>query len=136
MSADALLAQVRLPAARTSPGDARRFITRTLQEWHIGKEPADTACLLATELVTNAVLYATAPIELVMETWDNRLRVQVLDHTQRLPAARAPRDPLSLSGRGLGMVKDLAATWGVTPRADGKSVWFELSTASAAARAR
>ena len=48
-----------------------------------------------------------------------------------MPVTRSPRDPMALTGRGLSLVKDLSATWGVTPRSDGKSVWFELSTAGA-----
>jgi len=102
-----------------------------MADWHIPAEPADTARLLATELVTNAVLYAVAPIELVVERWDNTLRVEVCDHTSRMPVTRSPRDPMALTGRGLSLVKDLSDTWGVTPRRDGKSIWFELSTVDA-----
>ena len=123
-------ARVELPPARTSARDARRFLTATLAEWQISGEPTDTACLLATELVTNAVLYASTPIDLVVERWDSMLRVQVRDRAPQLPIPRERRDALSLTGRGLALVKELSKSWGVTPRVYGKSVWFELSTAT------
>ncbi len=130
MTVDAQSAHVELPAARTSPRDARRFLTRTLAQWHVGAEPTDTVCLLATELVTNSVLYAGTPIDLLVERWDSMVRVQVCDRSTQLPVARPHRSMSSLTGRGLSLVKDLSARWGVTPRDTGKSVWFELSTAA------
>ena len=120
-------AHVALPADRTSPAVARRFLTETLHDWHVGDDPVDTACLLATELVTNAVLHAGTPLELVLETTGDTLRVEVVDQADCLPQQRSHRgDTLGVTGRGLVLVKGLAGTWGVTPREPGKAVWFEL----------
>ncbi|HVE62451.1 MAG TPA: ATP-binding protein [Mycobacteriales bacterium] len=130
MYAQTQAARVELSADRTSARDARRFLVTTLDEWQIPEGSTDTACLLATELVTNAVLYAIAPIDLVVERWDSMLRVQVRDHAPQLPIPRERSDSLSLTGRGLALVKELSKSWGVTPRDYGKSVWFELSTAA------
>ncbi len=120
-------AQVALPAERTSPGVARRFLSQTLHDWQVDDEPTDTACLLATELVTNAVLHAGTPMELVLLATEGTLRVEVVDHAEPMSPHRMHRaEALGITGRGLSLVRSLAHTWGVTPHAPGKSVWFEL----------
>lgn len=127
-------AQVELPPERTSPAVARRFLADTLHDWHVDDEPVDTACLLATELVTNAVLHAGTPMELVLETTHDTLRVEVVDQAERMPNQRSYRsETLGVTGRGLALVKCLAYTWGVTPREPGKAVWFELPLPRSAA---
>ena len=120
-------AQVALPATRTSPREARRFLASTLHEWHVADEPVETACLLATELVTNVVLHAGTPMELVLEADDDHLRVEVVDAAEQMPLTRSYRtEPLGITGRGLSLVRSFAETWGVTPREPVKAVWFEL----------
>ncbi|HVE98594.1 MAG TPA: ATP-binding protein [Mycobacteriales bacterium] len=123
-------AQVALPAARTSPRDARQFLTATLHDWHVPEGPVEAACLLATELVTNAVLHAGTPMELVLEADADHLRVEVVDGAEHMPVTRSYRsEPLGITGRGLSLVRSIAKTWGVTPCEPGKSVWFELPLA-------
>lgn len=115
-----------LPAARTSARDARRFIDRTLRAWSVPSEPRDTACLLTTELVTNAVLHAGSPVGLALKGWDHRLRVEVSDRSDTIPTLRAAHTAVGTTGRGLTLVKGFSHKWGVTPHPPGKSVWFEL----------
>lgn len=111
-----------------SAREARQFVRVTLDSWHVPSEPIDTACLLATELVTNAVLHAGGEVELALLGWNRSVRVEVFDGSPILPRQRRADAPLSTSGRGMALVKALARTWGVSPRTPGKSVWFELST--------
>ena len=133
MARDAHRAQLELPPSRMSPRDARLFLAATLHEWHVPDEPVETACLLATELVTNAVLHAGTHLQVVVEATDTTLRVEVVDDADQLPVTRTYRtDPLGITGRGLALVKSLADTWGVTPRDGGKSVWFQLPLAAPA----
>ena len=103
---------------------ARRFTAETLGGW--GADGlAETAVLLVSELVTNAVLHARSASELVVRRVDTGIRVEVRDDS---PAAPSPRS-YSLdagTGRGLLLVESLAARWGSTPGNLGKSVWFEL----------
>ncbi|HVF19438.1 MAG TPA: ATP-binding protein [Mycobacteriales bacterium] len=117
-----------LPSARASARDARRFVSETLRAWHVPDDPVDTACLLATELVTNAVLHAGSDVELLLEGSADTVRIEVVDSSAEVPEPRAVSSLLGTTGRGLNLVKGLSTTWGVTPHNQGKSVWFELST--------
>lgn len=88
----------------------------------------DDLSLVVTELVTNAVLHAKAPIELVIEQADGCLRVSVRDNDPHLPSPPPPRPPTAALtfGRGLAVVEALATRWGATPSGEGKEVWAEL----------
>lgn len=75
-------------------------------------ELSDTACLLTSELVANAVLHAGAPVELVVDLDPTRLAVEVFDPSTAdpVPSEAGPHDTC---GRGLAMVEELADEWGV-----------------------
>ncbi|NED82425.1 ATP-binding protein, partial [Streptomyces sp. SID11233] len=53
------------------------------------------------------------------------MRVEVIDDDDTLPHRRDPGE-LASSGRGLVLMELLADDWGVSPRGEGKSIWFEL----------
>ncbi len=112
------------PRAET-PSEARRFVERTLRRWQ-RSDIAEVACLLTSELVTNAVLHARSPVELVVALTDGELRVEVHDSSPR-PATHSPVAVTETRGRGLGLVERLSDDWGVDPLEPGKSVWFALS---------
>lgn len=94
-----------------------------------GRHPelTDTACLLTSELVSNAVLHAGAPVELVVDLDRLRLAVEVIDCSDAQPRPTEAQ-MFDTGGRGLALVEQLADSWGVTQVAPGKSVWFALST--------
>lgn len=89
-------------------------------------ELADTAELLTSELVTNALVHTGhgAVFDAVL-TPDQRLRIEVRDAAATVPGRRAPGE-YATSGRGLLLVEALADDWGVQLRGDGKVTWFEL----------
>jgi anti-sigma regulatory factor (Ser/Thr protein kinase) len=87
----------------------------------------DTACLLTSELVANAVVHAGAAVELVVDLDRARLAVEVIDASSQAPQP-VEAELLATSGRGLAMVAHLADAWGVTRVVPGKSVWFSLTT--------
>lgn len=93
---------------------------------------ADTAELLTSELVTNALQH-TAGGAVLTATFSAdtgpRLRVEVRDSLARRPrlcTADAASDHAT-SGRGLLLVQALADSWGVRTGDSGKVVWFELT---------
>jgi anti-sigma regulatory factor (Ser/Thr protein kinase) len=86
---------------------------------------AATAALLASELVTNAVLHGAAPFRIAVETDAGRVRVTVTDGSTD-PPLLMDEDDQRISGRGMRLVDVLANGWGVEPNGTGKSVWFEL----------
>jgi anti-sigma regulatory factor (Ser/Thr protein kinase) len=117
-------ARVTLRPAPVTARDARRFVATTLTEWHL-EDLSDVAMLLASELVTNAILHARSVLEVVVTRHADGVRVEVADASPLIPVVRAAPD-LEMSGRGLALVESLAARWGVDVRPAGKSVWFEL----------
>jgi hypothetical protein len=50
----------------------------------------------------------------------------VLDESIEQPSRRSGTDEIG-GGRGLKLVEAVAASWGVSPEGQGKSVWFELA---------
>lgn len=86
----------------------------------------DTAQLLVSELVTNAVLHAGTDIEVTVSVSGGVVRVDVVDQSRRLPT-RKNYDRSAMTGRGLGLVDASARQWGVRGHPSGKSVWFELA---------
>ncbi|MGN6242745.1 MAG: SpoIIE family protein phosphatase [Motilibacteraceae bacterium] len=113
-----------VPSDLAAVSRARALTRAALADW--GLEPLDdTATLLVSELVTNAIRYAKDPVELRLLLLDDRLEVSVADHDTRLPRLmRADAD--AEGGRGLHLVGTLARRWGARSTADGKVVWFDV----------
>ena len=120
-------ATLRLPPHARSAGEARRFIGQFCQAAELPEELCQTAALLVSELVTNAVLHGRTAATVEVHRPADVLRVSVRDDSAQLPAAGTSPSPESESGRGLAIVAMLANRWGVETVAGGKAVWFELS---------
>ena len=112
----------RLQPGRDAPKAARWFV------WVVAARetlPADmeTATLLVTEAVSNAVRYGAsdAPISLTCTVEGDSLRVVVRNTGPRFDLS----DP-SRSGDGLQLVAALSRGWGSRPTEDGMEVWFEV----------
>ena len=119
-------ARITLRSERRSAGNARRFVARHLSEW--GREDLmDTAVLLVSELVTNAVLHVGGPVELAMSLGRSGLRVEVGDRDAR-SLLRLRYSEQASTGRGLLLVDRAVDRWGVERAPGGKKVWFELSS--------
>ena len=103
---------------------ARKAVRSTLSDWGLS-QLEETAELLASELVTNALLYSNGPIS-VRLLRDNALLCEVYDASDEVPLLRAA-DHDDDGGRGLHLVKALSQRWGTRRTSGGKSVWFELA---------
>ncbi|WTP28004.1 serine/threonine-protein phosphatase [Streptomyces sp. NBC_00203] len=103
-------------------GQARRLTRRALRRWGL-ESLLDSTELMVSEVVTNAVRYASRPIALRLLRTDV-LRCEVTDDSPQVPRMRraAPGDE---GGRGLFLVDQLAQRWGATRLSTGKVVWFE-----------
>ncbi|MFI6444444.1 PAS domain S-box protein [Kitasatospora sp. NPDC050543] len=117
-------AAVELPALSSSAAAGRRFLRAALREWDCSAAE-DTACLLSSELVANAVRHARGPIGLRLHRTARELTVEVSDTSPSLPVPRLA-DHASEDGRGLSLVEGLARGWGARPTVTGKTVWFTL----------
>ncbi|MFK0046943.1 SpoIIE family protein phosphatase [Streptomyces sp. NPDC090741] len=107
---------------------ARRQIRELLHDW-ADAEQVDSAVLMVSEMVTNVLMHtdgdALLVAEAVGELGTRRLRIEVADASDELPHKRHPGEMAS-SGRGVLLMEMLADTWGVDPRGEGKSIWFEM----------
>lgn len=117
-------AKIDLAADAAAVRTGRRFLHTTLAEWGCA-ELADTAGLLASEILTNAVRYTHGSVGMHLRRTERELTVEVEDHNVHPPLLRAP-SIAEESGRGLLLVDSLAGSWGSTPTAHGKTVWFTL----------
>ena len=122
-------ARTLLPGDVTTPAAARRFVRIALESVEADPVVIETAELLTTELVTNAVVHVGCKSQLSIRVGGGSVRVEVTDPDDRLPTMAAP-DPDAIGGRGLIIVNGLASAWGVERADGGKAVWFELSPLS------
>ena len=83
------------------------------------------AALVVSELVTNSIVHAEAPINLHIWPQRNPVRLGVSDGTTDPPARREPGQRAT-SGRGLAIIDRLALRWGSEPLGGGKMVWAEV----------
>jgi serine phosphatase RsbU (regulator of sigma subunit)/anti-sigma regulatory factor (Ser/Thr protein kinase) len=109
-------------------GEARHQLQGMLFDWE-SEDQIDGAVLMLSEMLTNVLVHTEGDAVMVAEcsgTRGNRLlRVEVSDTSDALPHRRTPGE-LASSGRGLMMMEMLAGSWGVDPRGEGKSIWFEM----------
>jgi serine phosphatase RsbU (regulator of sigma subunit)/anti-sigma regulatory factor (Ser/Thr protein kinase) len=107
---------------------ARQQLRELLHDWS-SADQVDSAVLLLSEMLTNVLVHTDADALLLAEVrgepGDRRMRVEVTDTSDDLPHKRRPGE-LASSGRGLMLIELLADLWGVDPRGEGKSIWFEL----------
>jgi anti-sigma regulatory factor (Ser/Thr protein kinase) len=124
MQADVLALD--LPMSPAAPGLARRAV----DELDLAAGQRESARLLASELVTNAVCHCRGP-----RTGLIRIRAAITGRTLRLSVTDpgtdgsriAPRaEPGVDGGFGLLLVRELAARWGVE-RDGATTVWCELA---------
>ena len=103
----------------------RRFVAARLDDWACS-HVTETATLLTSEILTNAVVYGLGPVKLRLRRTDTEVAVIVSDRSRQLPQPRLA-GPTDESGRGLNLLEVLATSWGARATADGKDVWFTLT---------
>ncbi|MFI8787696.1 SpoIIE family protein phosphatase [Streptomyces sp. NPDC055105] len=104
--------------------EARKKVTRQLSEWGLD-ELAYTTELVVSELVTNAIRYASGPIRLRLIV-ERALICEVSDAGASAPHLRHPRTT-DEGGRGLFLVSQFSQRWGARYTLDGKVIWAEQS---------
>jgi hypothetical protein len=137
-----------LPAAPSTPRQARRFVGDLCRRWDL--EPLrDDLQLVLSELVTNSMLHARTAVTVTMCVTGRTVELDVRDGDSRVPVVRPfrtdligdvdslvqrapssndadPRHPdLTVgesgsiaAGRGMQLVEGLADRWGVAPSPD------------------
>ncbi|MFD0481677.1 ATP-binding protein [Kineococcus sp. GCM10028916] len=122
-----------LPPNPRSVGIARWLITEWCAPWvaadEIQEDTVEAALLLASEVVTNAVIHGDGMVLVALDRVNGAsLRVEVSDNGGGMPLIGSQRADAE-SGRGMAMVEMLSSRWGTDLAVGplGKTVWFELS---------
>lgn len=120
-------AEITLPASPASPASARRFVADVLWRHSFSSACIETAVLLTSEVVTNAVVHAQTEIDVLVAVRAPSVRIAVRDQGPGLPVVRKG-DAGDAVGLGLTLVRGMAEDWGVVQHddLDSKWVWFEL----------
>jgi anti-sigma regulatory factor (Ser/Thr protein kinase) len=116
-----------LPASSAAVRPARRLAGEQLDHWGFGHH-RDTAELLVSELVTNAICHGNGDIRLTVRLDEGTLRFEVHDEAAESVPHMRPAGDNDEGGRGLHLVGMLSSRWGATRTTTGKTVWFELQT--------
>ncbi len=117
--------RVRLDASPAAAGQARSQVRTAIRDWGVPVDP-DTAMLLTSELVTNAITHETGgTVTLGIRCLRGQLRVDVYDTSRSFPVVSVASGDAE-TGRGLMLVATLAAEWGFYRTPAGKAVYFTL----------
>jgi anti-anti-sigma regulatory factor len=104
---------------------ARNIATEACGRWAL-TQLIGPACLVASELVTNATEHAGTIMTLRVARRPRYLHISVRDGSPDVPVLRQPAltDP---GGRGLKLIDTMVVHWGSMPCRDGKVVWATLA---------
>jgi anti-sigma regulatory factor (Ser/Thr protein kinase) len=133
-----LQTHLELAALPTAVPCARGHVRSIAREWGL-PDLADTAELVASELVTNAIQacerlriradLATIPVvRLWLLSDQSSMVIRVWDACPDMPV-RQNVAPDEEGGRGLLLVDTLAKEWGTYQKANGKVVWAMITSA-------
>ncbi|MFJ2394629.1 SpoIIE family protein phosphatase [Streptomyces sp. NPDC087843] len=111
-----------LPLDPAAVGRARNLASGQLGSWGLA-ELSFTTELVVSELVTNAIHYASGPIQLRLIR-DRSLLCEVSDTGHTTPHLRRAASD-DEGGRGLFIVAHMVQRWGTRYSAAGKTIWTE-----------
>ncbi|MEU0098701.1 SpoIIE family protein phosphatase [Streptomyces sp. NPDC006267] len=111
-----------VPVDPAAVGETRAKVSRQLEVWGLA-ELSMTTELIVSELVTNAIRYASGPVRLRL-LFQSTLTCEVSDASNTSPRLRHARTT-DEGGRGLFLVAQLAHRWGTRYTNRGKIIWAE-----------
>jgi anti-sigma regulatory factor (Ser/Thr protein kinase) len=121
-----VLGSLTIPGSPELVASARSFVAR------LAGAAAETAVLLTSELVTNAVLHTRSggdggTVTVVVIDLPDGLLVEVADGGSPDHGPEVSGDRHAACGHGLFLVEQLAARWGYRQDSAGTTVWFQLT---------
>jgi anti-sigma regulatory factor (Ser/Thr protein kinase) len=124
----AVLGTLTVPGRPEHVREARAFVSKALGELHPG---LDTAVLLTSELVTNAVMHSSSRcaggvVSIRILESGGGVRVEVIDEGSDLSSPVVRGDVYASDGHGLFLVQALADQWGYLRDDRRTNVWFWL----------
>jgi anti-sigma regulatory factor (Ser/Thr protein kinase) len=129
---------VAIPHHRSGVRTARHTVSDELYAGGVRPPVLDDAVLVVSELVSNAIRHAaplpSGDIQVGWSLFPDLVHIEIVDGgAPTRPQARSA-SVSSLGGRGLEIVRCLAAEWGVDERSDTVTVWADLPRSPAGAR--
>ncbi|GGR51119.1 ATPase [Streptomyces aurantiogriseus] len=117
-----------LAAHPGSPAQARRLTRARLTGWSVCEDTCDTAALVISELVTNAIVHtASGTVVCELHDGDDLVRIAVRDEGCAPGEPHpSPQRPEEEHGRGLFLVDALCHAWGAQEHGPGLLVWADL----------
>lgn len=117
-----------LAAHPGSPAQARRLTQARLTGWSVCEDTCDTAALVVSELVTNAIVHtASSRVVCELHDGDDLVRIAVRDEGCAPGEPHpSPQRPEEEHGRGLLLVEALCHSWGAQEHGPGLLVWADL----------
>ncbi|MGW0839964.1 ATP-binding protein [Streptomyces sp. NPDC002787] len=110
---------------------ARRVTRTQLTGWALCEDTCDTAALVVSELVTNAIVH-TASTQIVCELHDGDDLVRIAVRDEGCAPGEphpSPQRPEEEHGRGLLLIESLCRSWGAQPVGLGLLVWADVPRA-------
>ncbi len=134
-----VLGSLTVPGRPEHVAEARAFVAGLAGQSACGNGAAETAALLTSELVTNAMLHtnsgtADGAVTVVVVDVPDGLLVEVIDDGSPDCGPEVQGDRYASHGHGLFLVEQLAARWGHLRDVAGTTVWFQLDRDGAAGR--
>jgi hypothetical protein len=128
--------QIARPMPDSGYHDIRLWARSWLQTHPVLGVDVDDVQLALTELVSNAILHGSGPVDVELVAGASTLRLNVSDSSAVMP--RQPRAATNRSsGRGLMLIGKIASAWAAHPRPEGgKTVWCEFRSPGPAPRTR
>jgi hypothetical protein len=117
-----------LAAHPGSPAQARRLARARLTGWSVCEDTCDTAALVISELVTNAIVHTASGV-VVCELFDGGDLVRIAVRDEGCAPGEphpSPQRPDEEHGRGLFLVDALCHSWGALEHGPGLLVWADL----------
>jgi hypothetical protein len=117
-----------LAAHPGSVARARRLTRSRLTNWAVCEDSVDTATLVVSELVTNAIVHSAGEyVVCELHDGDDLVRIAVQDEGCAPDEPHpSPERPEEEHGRGLLLVSALCRAWGAQDTGPGLLVWAEL----------
>ncbi|MGM1059383.1 ATP-binding protein [Saccharothrix sp. Mg75] len=117
--------EIQLPDTIVGALVARQFVREACERWRLGAL-VDSAVVVVTELVENAVRHAASAPVVRLEYRGGRLSVAVRDDSAE-PVSKPDPGATPPGGVGLAIVDSLSRVWGCAPwPSGGKVVWAVL----------
>jgi anti-sigma regulatory factor (Ser/Thr protein kinase) len=126
MASASVIGSLTIKARPEMVGAARSFVAKALGE----TDPAaDVAVLLASEIVTNAVLHSNSrraggTVTITALETDGGVRIEVADEGSQRSIPQVKGQGCVSGGHGLLLVQTLADQWGYLRHDSGTTVWF------------